>query len=92
MKNHVLHPMAVSTFPVPAAMACVSSAQWLLTREQFLEVNSVAAAAVIMTVRFCSFATCCTATATGVTGRSIMASTPESYHCRAVLPAMSGLF
>ncbi len=91
-KNHVVPPRPVTSLPVPSAMAWVSSAQWLLTGEQVFEVNSVTAAAVIITVRLFSRATCCTAAATGVTGRSVMASTPESYHCRAMLPAMSGLF
>ena len=73
-------------------MAWVSSAQWLLIGAQVLEVNSVTAAAVISTVRDFSRATCCTAAATGVTGRSVMAPTPLSYHTRAMLPATSGLF
>ena len=55
------------------------SAQCVLTREHVFEVNSLAAAAVIITVRFFSFAICWTADATGVTGRSTMASTPKSY-------------
>ncbi len=55
-------------------------------------VNSWAAAAVMMTVFFLSAACFCTAAATGVTGRSVMASTPWSYHWRAMAPATSGLF
>ncbi len=71
----------------------MSSAQCVLVGAQSLEVNSVTAAAVIITVRLFSLATCRTAAATGVTGRSVIASTPPvSYHCRARLPATSGLF
>ena len=73
-------------------MACVSSAQWLLTGAQDFEVNSLTAAAVIITVRPFSRAICWTAAAIGVTGRSMIASTPSSYQRRASAPAMSGLF
>ena len=61
-------------------MVWVSSVQWLLTGEHSLDVNSVTAAAVIMTVLFLSLTICCTA---GATGRSRVASTRSSYHCRA---------
>ena len=78
---------------MPVVSACVSSVQWLLTGEQNLEVNSLTAAPVIITVRFFSRASCCTASAIGVTGRSTTAFTPsESNQRRAMVDATSGLF
>ena len=86
-------PVTPVAFAVPAASACVSSAQWVLTGEQAFVVNSEAAEAVIMTLRSFCRATSCTARATGVTGRSMMAVTPSvSNHRRAIVAATSGLF
>ena len=58
MKNQVVPPASVITRPEPAAKAWVSSAQWVLMGAHSLLVNSVTAAAVIMTVRDFSRATC----------------------------------
>ncbi len=78
---------------MPAASAWVSSAQCVETGEQNLEVNSLAAEAVIMTVRFFCLAISCTASAIGVTGRSITASTFSLSNQRRAMPlATSGLF
>ena len=57
------------TWPMPAAMAWVSSAQWVLIGAQNLLVNSVMAAAVIMTVLDFSRATCWTASGDGGDGQ-----------------------
>ena len=49
-------------------------------------------ALVICAIFFFSLASCITASAMPDDGTSVMMSTPESYHCRAMLVAMSGLF
>ena len=90
MKNQVLPPAATVGAAAPSARAWVSSAHITLVGWHHLLVNSSAAAAVISTVLPFSAATRWAATATGVAGRSTMASTPESYHCRAIAPATSG--
>jgi len=60
--------------------------------EQYLLVMSVVAPAVMRTVRFFSFASACTAKATGVTGRSVIAATPSTSNQRRATPAAtSGL-
>ena len=92
-KYQLFGPSAEMAFAVPAASAWLSSAQCVETGEHHLEVKSEVAEAVIITVRFFSLASCCTAAAIGVTGRSTMALTPSvSNQRRAMEEATSGLF
>ena len=92
-KNQASPPSFTTCRAVIVVIAWTSSAQWVLYGLHSLLVNSVMAAAVIITVRCFSFATSCTASATGVTGRSVMASTPPlSNQSRASAEATSGLF
>src|SRR5208283_666634 len=91
MKYHFRPPPATNAWVVALTIEWVSSTQWVLIGAQDLPVKSLTTAAAIITERPFSRAICWTAAAIGVTGRSVMASTPESYHARATDAAISGL-